>query len=75
MDLVEFIFRDFWHFIGILILLYVAIYFVANLIINSWPRFLRMLMIRKHGWPPSHLDADGDWKNEPKKAVISFIFL
>ena len=24
----------------------------------------RHLNIRKHGWPPSHLDADGDFKTE-----------
>lgn len=27
-----------------------------------WNRLLRHLNIRKAGWPPSHLDADGDWK-------------
>ncbi len=32
-----------------------------------WSRFTRMMMVRKHGWPPPHLDADGDWKLEPKK--------
>jgi hypothetical protein len=25
-----------------------------------------MLMVRKHGWPPAHLNADGDWKPEKK---------
>ena len=24
-------------------------------------RFLRHLNIRRAGWPPTHLDADGDW--------------
>lgn len=23
---------------------------------------LRAMSIRKHGWPPAHLDADGDYK-------------
>lgn len=27
-------------------------------------RFLRHLNIRKCGWPPIHLDADGDFKEE-----------
>lgn len=27
-----------------------------------WNRFLRHLNIRKAGWPPEHLDADGDWE-------------
>ena len=26
---------------------------------------LRAMNIRKHGWPPEHLDADGDYK-KPK---------
>lgn len=25
-------------------------------------RFIRHLSIRKAGWPPAHVDADGDWK-------------
>ena len=30
-------------------------------------RILRTLMVRKQGWPPGHLDADGDWKPEGLK--------
>jgi hypothetical protein len=26
-------------------------------------RFIRHLNIRKHGWPPAHVDADGDFRN------------
>ena len=26
----------------------------------------RAMNIRKHGWPPAHLDADGDYKRESK---------
>lgn len=29
---------------------------------------MRTLMIRKHGWPPEHLDADGDWKIQKKQS-------
>ena len=61
-DFLELTFRSFWHFIGMTILLYVAIYFIVNGAVIIWNRFLRMLMVRKHGWPPEHLDADGDWK-------------
>lgn len=28
--------------------------------------FVRHLNIRKHGWPPSHCDADGYFKPEPE---------
>jgi hypothetical protein len=27
-------------------------------------RILRHLSIRKHGWPPEHLDGDGDFRKE-----------
>lgn len=27
-------------------------------------RMIRHMNIRKAGWPPTHLDADGDWKEE-----------
>lgn len=27
-----------------------------------WIRLFRVIQISKHGWPPEHLDADGDWK-------------
>lgn len=30
-------------------------------------RRLRAENIAKHGWPPPHLDADGDWRPEPKR--------
>jgi hypothetical protein len=40
------------------------------LIFRCWNRFLRMLNIRKHGWPPVHCDADGDFlKAEDKEDI------
>jgi hypothetical protein len=30
-------------------------------------RFLRTVRIWRAGWPPAHLDADGDFKPEPKE--------
>lgn len=38
----------------------------------SWPfrlmsRLIRHANIRARGWPPPHLDADGDHKPEPDK--------
>ncbi len=38
-----------------------------NITFKIFNRFMRMLMVRKHGWPPSHLDADGDFKIENKE--------
>jgi hypothetical protein len=58
--ILEIAFSGFWKFWGVIILLVLPV----SLILNLWSRFMRMIMVRKHGWPPSHLDADGDW---PKK--------
>lgn len=40
---------------------------LVNFIFKSWNRLIRHLNIRKHGWPPSHCDADGDFKEEEKQ--------
>lgn len=29
-------------------------------------RPLRAIMVLARGWPPAHLDADGDWRPVPK---------
>jgi len=29
-------------------------------------RLYRVIMVALRGWPPAHLDADGDWKPEQK---------
>lgn len=58
--LIELVLSGFWPWLGFC--------FIGGAIIDvaakCWSRFLRHLNVRKHGWPPSHLDADGDWKNE-----------
>lgn len=33
---------------------------------KMWKIAVRHLNIRKAGWPPSHLDADGDFKPDPE---------
>jgi len=51
----------FWSFCGtfmILALFAGVITAVCNTLLKCWNRM--MLSVRKHGWPPSHLDADGD---------------
>ena len=60
MELIKFIFSSFWIFAGVLVLGNGVMYFIINMIIRMWSRFMRYLMVKKHGWPPSHLDADGD---------------
>ena len=34
---------------------------VLHFFFKCWNRLMRHLSVRKHGWPPPHLDADGDF--------------
>lgn len=43
-----------------------AICIVCELVFKMWNRLMRHLNIRKHGWPPDHCDADGDFKPLPE---------
>ncbi len=62
LEILEFALSGFWKFVGCAILFNGAAYFLVNGLLRIWTRLMRMIMVRKHGWPPSHLDADGDWK-------------
>lgn len=41
-----------------------VVYWLASLLFKAWNRFLRSRNIEHHGWPPEHLDADGDFRPE-----------
>lgn len=41
---------------------------LPSLMIRIINRTYRVINISTRGWPPAHLDADGDWKPEPKEA-------
>lgn len=38
---------------------------ITSCVGHCWSRLMRHLNIRKHGWPPEHLDADGDFPRTP----------
>ncbi len=60
LDLLKYATSGFWVFIGVCIIGNALGYFVCNTIVRIFSRFMRYLMVRKHGWPPVHLDADDD---------------
>lgn len=60
MEVLEFVFKDFWNFTGSLIILSIVLHFLHV----GWLRFWRFWNIQKHGWPPEHIDADGDFKTK-----------
>lgn len=67
-------FWDFWNkheFLAwcALWLVWGAIWLAAVVAGVAWKfcnRLLRTIKVCVRGWPPEHLDADGDWKPEPK---------
>jgi len=60
LDVLKFIFSDFKVFIGIFMMLFLCLSFLAFVLNRS----LRHFNIRKLGYPPSHCDADGDFREE-----------
>ena len=54
-------FSGFWQFVGMGMIFNAVAYLIVNGVLRMFSRFMRMLMVRKHGWPPIHLDADGDF--------------
>jgi hypothetical protein len=68
LEILKFMCSGFWVFIGSSIIILTLSGLIANLLFRIINRFFRMLNIRKHGWPPTHVDADGDFKIEPKSA-------
>jgi len=54
----------FWQFFGYWIMIFMILIIPAKVIIILINRPLRHWNIRKHGYPPSHCDADGDFKDE-----------
>lgn len=49
----------FWGVLASLGLIKILIFSLPN-------RILRTIKVCKAGWPPIHLDADGDWKSNDK---------
>ncbi len=54
----------FWNFIGYWMMIYLFLSVPFKLIQFAINRPLRHRTIRKHGYPPAHCDADGDFKIE-----------
>lgn len=48
------------------VLTFLLAYIALRYAFRFWNRFMRHLNVRKAGWPPAHLDADGDFKPAPK---------
>jgi hypothetical protein len=52
-----------WAFLMLLVFLHYA----APLSQSLWRRLTSLIRVSLRGWPPAHLDADGDWRPAIKK--------
>ena len=59
----------FWPFIGVSLLCSMFLYFGVNGILNAWSKLLSRLAVYFRGWPPTHLDADGDFQDKEAKTT------
>jgi hypothetical protein len=58
-------FHEHW-FLAFIALLF-AYHLISAVLFRLPNRIVRHLNIRKAGWPPAHVDADGDFKPDPEK--------
>ena len=53
------------------ILTILAVYYTIKRVCYVLPsRIVKGASIRKHGWPPAHCDADGDFKEEKSSLSV-----
>jgi hypothetical protein len=60
-ELLKFTLSGFWIFCGSYAMIAMVLYFIVNGFLKLCTRLFRMLTVMVKGWPPSHLDADGDF--------------
>lgn len=64
LEFLKYTLSGFWVFCGSYVFIAMVLYFLVNGICKILSRFFRMVMVLTKGWPPNHLDADGDFNNE-----------
>jgi len=62
LEILKFAVSGFWVFVGCFSMISMVLYFLVNGLNIFFGRILRMIMVSFRGWPPNHIDADGDWK-------------
>lgn len=70
-EIIDIIFEKWWHMVGFIVFFNLMLHYLINGCLKFWSRFMRMMMVRKSGWPPEHLDADGDWPPHLKEKAES----
>jgi len=62
LQLLKYTTSGFFIFIGSYSIIAMLLYFGVNGVLKITSRVIRMIVILFRGWPPNHLDADGDHK-------------
>ena len=66
-EVLKYTLSGFWIFCGSYCLIAMVLFFIVNGILKLLSRFFRMIMVSLRGWPPGHLDADGDFLDNQTK--------
>lgn len=73
-ELFELVFRSPFSYFGSLAILFLCLLFAESTFSNALRllnRVFRTLNVICRGWPPAHLDADGDWNpNEESEPTV-----
>jgi hypothetical protein len=64
-ETLQFLLSDFWIWMGFVWILIIILDFIFKI----YNRTLRAMNIRKHGYPPAHCNADGDFRPINKEDV------
>ena len=59
-EIIKYSTSGFWVFIGCYSLITIVLYYIFRI----FNRILRVITTSINGWPPEHLDSDGDFKSK-----------
>jgi Sec-independent protein secretion pathway component TatC len=67
LEVLQYVLGSFWRFLAVMFLLGILFTYPIRIVGMVIFRLIRSSTIKKAGWPPTHIDADGDFKKEVKK--------
>lgn len=59
-EIIQYSTSGFWKFLGSISILYLFAYFAVNGVVRIFLIIFRTISISIKGWPPNHLDQNGD---------------
>lgn len=68
-DILNFVAENPWQTFFLGPFAFAVLFVFGGLVFRMINRFLRTIKVVFRGWPPGHLDADGDWRPESNERV------